>query len=122
MNYIEIIEKLKDKPIGLWDYITALRGPDNGDCKLKALTTCVLRGDDPQSGYDGLNSTKRVLLDNDVESLIEVMKTAQLHFIAHFKYALNALIEHDILPSYLECNYDIPKYIKNLKKYINEKS
>ena len=89
----------------LWDVLTALRGPDSDDYKLKDLTTATIRHaiglkSDSQPGIRVVEKVpfgaKRVidapgqLPDSVVSDLINQHK-AQYHFAVHYRSALLAL-------------------------------
>ena len=101
-NWREIIEKLQDKgdPQLLWDYITALRGPDNMNYYLKTLFTVIVRG--TEDGYCGLGieEVRATLLNSsDKEIIKEIGDIDKLkdrdigHWFNHLRYGVKALYE-----------------------------
>jgi hypothetical protein len=99
---VRVLNGPRDQAKQLWDVLTILRGPDNDDSALKAVTTAPLRG---AIGLNPGTGTGAIINHDDpfgknVESGIEdyhrIMDKltrigAQPHFAAHYRLALLTL-------------------------------
>jgi hypothetical protein len=87
-NFKSVIRTLEQKDESeFWNYITGLRGPDNSDDVLKALTTCVIRGHTNGAGGSwGIRHFLGYLSREFPENKIDY------HFQYHHRRALEALI------------------------------
>ena len=96
---VEVLNANNAESQYLWDILTALRGPDNGDVYVKHLTTAALRGAIglKSSNYgaiinhnplvvngDFFNTCKEVISTLNVKSLL----TPGEHFITHYAKAV----------------------------------
>lgn len=95
---LQMIRSFLDSPIvqhndqsDVWDVLTALRGPDSGEYRIKIATTCVIRhtlmGHNQLFGYD---------INPDSDSLASIRISLNEegglnHFVLHAKRAFEAL-------------------------------
>ena len=74
----------------LWDYITALRGPDASNCDtVKTMFTGFIRG---KYTYGiGIKDTVVHAVDSYVESLAKELEFVGCHYVKHVLYGMKAL-------------------------------
>jgi hypothetical protein len=80
------------EPTKLWDILSAMRGPDNGDGRLKQATTAVLRG----LVLPHLAGGRADVAGGTLESVrktvhYEASQRSDLHFLDHIQFAVNAI-------------------------------
>ena len=112
-----VIKKLQKNPQGLWDYITALRGPDNMGNEgyfLKNIFTLLLRGE--EDGFCGLGIADLewfLWRYKDEEIMKEIGDIEKLkgfvgHWFNHVRYALKSLHELGII------EYELVKIVNDM--------
>lgn len=96
-NFKSVIRTLEQKDESeFWNYITGLRGPDNNNETVKALTTCVIRGN--TNGAGGSLAVNQFLYHSH-KALTRSM--INYHFHTHHGLALLALAY------YFNCKKDL---------------
>ena len=99
-NWKEVIKYFidEDRDTELWDYISALRGPDDdsGSKIWKKMITCLIRGD-CQTAF-GIEETKEILTRWDnaklIMSLYNSFRFTSNHWFNHSIFALQCLVTY----------------------------
>lgn len=82
------------KYIYIWDYVTALRGPDNSSYPLKTVFTCFIRGSTYPTAMDISNWVQWFRQHNAQEAteiLCKASDRVQAHWDTHMSNALKVL-------------------------------
>ena len=130
-TWVDIIEKMlrEKKYADLWDYITALRGPDNTIYPLKILFTAPLRGNTSLIGYIGTRDLAIYLNTTEDKEIMRICVLENIpnvqHWFDHIKAAFKALyragfIERRLTDIITEM-HDWETGLKELLEYYREK-
>ena len=99
-NWKQVIQKIQEREnsdYSLWEYVTALRGPDNLSYPLKILFNTIVRGKSmPSSGF-GVEELESFLSLNSDEMIMEAVDVKKLknveHWFTHILYGIKVLVD-----------------------------
>lgn len=87
----------KSNPKAVYEYASALRGPDNDSLVFKEMMTCVIRGNHPCGPLD-IRDTKQRLESNSDSRILDLLRHQEdsvgSHFLLHSKWGLMALVKY----------------------------
>ncbi len=130
-NLNTILQARKDNKITedeLWDYLTALRGPDDDvDDTAKLFTTCIIRGISNELPDRFLELDSTILSLKNLSSRYRIIGSIcnqKVHFLSHFVKALKVLNKLKLCPvkisGFKYYDFELEETREVVQKYVDD--